>query len=138
MIHVGMGGEIAMIVGQELDQWSQDVAKACYVCTDETLQDMVDELKTIKSSSFSGKYTRPWKKFPRAWTYEIKQKSWGSVKGTVHLKKPMYRIGHLLEKEHASRNGGRTVSGSHFIEKTAQKYEKVYEEKMIDMIGVVA
>lgn len=136
MIKVKSGGEFSMVVGQALREYSDDVAEACKICTDETLRDCVEELKTVKASSFVGKYTRPWKKFPKAWTYTLKQMSWGEVRGTVHLKKPMYRIGHLLEKDHASRSGGR-VRGSHFIEPIAEKYEKKYEERMKKMIGVI-
>lgn len=75
-----------------------------------------------------------------------KQHADGRVEGTVHLKKPYYRIGHLLEFGHAVENGGRTpiaegkkttVEGDDFIRPIAEKYEKQYEQKMKEMIGVV-
>lgn len=125
-----------MVVGQELDKYSQDVAKACEVCVQETGDDMVKELKKVKSSSFSGDYTRGWKKFPRAWTFTFRSGNVGAVQGTVHLKKPMYRIGHLLEFEHKQRDGGKT-QGSHFIEPISKEFAKRYEEKMIELIGKV-
>ena len=95
---------------------------------------MVKALKKVKSGK--GKYSRPWKKFPRAWTKEIKQLSWGAVRGTVHLKKPMYRIGHLLEFPHATRGGGR-FEGNDFIRPIAERYEEMYVKKMMDMLGKV-
>lgn len=123
-------------VGQELDKYSQEVAVACKACVDETMDSMVDELKGVRSSRFAGKYTRPWKKFPRAWTSKSKQVTSGRVEGVVYLKAPKYRIGHLLENEHKSRDGGVT-QGSHFIEKIADKWEKLYQERMMEMIGKV-
>lgn len=130
----------AIDVGRLLNEYSQEVAVACRVCTEETASDMVDELKQFNK----GKHD--WKKFPKAWTYTIQQLSWGEVRGIVHLKKPMYRIGHLLEFGHAVRTGGRapikegkqtSVDGFNFIEPIADKYERIYVEKMEDMIGVV-
>lgn len=130
-------------VGRLLREYSDEVAVACKVCTEETASNMVDELKTYNV----GKHTkRKWKKFPRAWTYTLKQHADGRVEGTVHLKKPYYRIGHLLEFGHAVENGGRTpiaegkktsVEGDDFIRPIAEKYEKQYEQKMKEMIGVV-
>ena len=122
----------SIAVGQLLDQYSEDARLACRIATEETTDEMVKELKAVKS----GHTGKPWKKFPRAWTKEIKQLSWGAVRGTVHLKKPMYRIGHLLEFDHAARNGGR-VAGDNFIAPIAERYEAKYVEKMKDMLGKV-
>lgn len=130
--------EFSFAVGKLLNEYSKEVAEASAECTEQTASEMVDELKTKNK----GKHT--WKKFPRYWTYRLDSKSTGEVTATVHLKKPMYRIGHLLEFGHAVRNGGRTpiksgkktfVEGYGFIEPVATKYEGVYEQKMKDMIG---
>ena len=125
-----------LAVGQTLDEYSVEVSKACKLCVDETVEEIVDDLKGVTSSAFSGRYTRPWKKFPRAWTSKTLQHNSGYVEGVVHLKKPYYRIGHLLENEHKSRDGG-TTRGSHFIEKIVTKFETRYQQKMIDLIGKV-
>lgn len=117
----------AITVGDILRDYSEDVSKAVYVCADESTSNAVDKLKG--AGDFKGK------KFRRAWTRTLKQKSYGAIEATVHLKKPMYRIGHLLEFEHASRNGGR-VRGYHFIEPIAKEAEQEFEKKLVDMIGV--
>lgn len=126
-----------VVVGQELEKYSAEVAVACKACVDETMDSMVDELKGVRSSRFAGKYTRPWKKFPRAWTSKSKQVTSGRVEGVVYLKAPKYRIGHLLENEHSNRSHTGSVKGSHFIEEIANKWEKLYQERMMEMIGKV-
>jgi len=119
--------KFSIAVHDYLDEYSSDVSKAVYVCADEATSNAVDKLKT--AGDFNGR------KFRRAWTRTLKQMSWGAVEATVHLKKPYYRIGHLLEFEHASRNGGR-VRGYHFIEPIANETEEEFEKKLIEMIGV--
>lgn len=117
----------SIVVGDVLSEYSADVSKAVYVVADEVSSNAVDKLKT--AGDFNGK------KFRRAWTRKIVQKSFGATEATVHLKKPMYRIGHLLEFEHASRNGGR-VKGYHFIEPIAEEAAEEFEKKLVEMIGV--
>ena len=119
--------KFAIAVNDYLDEYSSDVSTAVYVCADEATTNARDKLRT--AGDFKGT------KFRRAWAQKISQKSWGAVEATVYLKKPMYRIGHLLEFDHASRNGGR-VSGYHFIEPIANECNEEFEQKLIDMIGM--
>lgn len=123
-----------IVVGEALRDLEQDVSKAMYVAADEATSNAVDKLRATYASN-GGRYSKPWKKFPKAWTRTLIQKSWGAVDAKVHLKKPMYRIGHLLEFEHASRNGGR-VGGANFIKPIAEETAEEFERKLIDMIGV--
>lgn len=116
-----------IVVGSVLDEYSSDVSKAVYVCADEVTSEAVDKLKT--AGSFNGK------KFRRAWTRKLLQRNSGAIEATVHLKSPMYRIGHLLEFDHASRNGGR-VGGFHFIEPIANEANEEFERKLVEWIGV--
>lgn len=117
----------SIAVNEFLDEYSDDVAKAVYVCADDATRNARDKLKS--AGDFKGT------KFRKAWTRTIKQKSFGAVEAAVHLKAPMYRIGHLLEFEHASRNGGR-VRGYHFIEPIANECNEEFEQKLIEMIGM--
>lgn len=116
-----------LVVGNIIEEYSSDVSKAVYVVADEVSENAVSKLKG--AGAFKGK------KFRRAWTRKLVQKSTGATEATVHLKSPMYRIGHLLEFDHASRNGGR-VGGFHFIEPIANDAAEEFEEKLIEMIGV--
>lgn len=124
----------SIIVGEALREYSADVSKAVYVAADESTSNAVDKLRATYASN-GGPYHRQWRKFPKAWTRTLIQKSWGAIEAKVHLKKPMYRIGHLLEFEHASRNGGR-VGGANFIEPVARETAEEFEKKVMDMIGV--
>lgn len=117
----------AVVVGDVLKEYSEDVSDAVYESADEVSQEAVNTLKGAGSSG--------WKKFPKAWTRKLKRKSLGAVEATVHLKAPMYRIGHLLEFDHASRGGGRTVGGFHFIEPVADDVAEDFEDKIIQKIG---
>lgn len=119
--------KFSITVSKFLDEYSDDVSKAVYVCADEATGNARDKLRN--AGDFKGK------KFRKAWTRTIRQKSFGAVDATVHLKKPYYRIGHLLEFEHASRNGGR-VKGYHFIEPIANECNEEFEQKLIEMIGL--
>ena len=119
--------KFSIAVHDYLDEYSDDVAKAVYVCADDATRNARDKLKS--AGDFKGTKSRT------AWTRTIKQKSFGAVEAAVHLKKPYYRIGHLLEFEHASRNGGR-VKGYHFIEPIANECNEEFEQKLIEMIGM--
>ena len=123
--------KFAFAVAELLDEYSEEVTKVCHECTEETAEKMVKELKTKRSGK------KPWKKFPRGWTKTIETKAWGSIEATVHLKKPHYRIGHLLEFGHAKRNGGR-VQGFNFIAPVATEYENKYVEEMEKKIGAIS
>ena len=117
----------AVVVGDVLKEYSEDVSDVVYESADEVSDEAVRKLKGAGSPD--------WKKFPKAWTRKLKRKTLGAVEATVHLKSPMYRIGHLLEFDHASRGGGRTVDGFHFIEPVANDVAVDFEDKIVQKIG---
>ena len=131
--------KLAITVGDYLKTYDADVAKAFYTCTEETAEKTVDELKSA-SAAYG------WKKYPKAWTYDLKQIMRGRTEAIVHLKKPMYRIGHLLEFGHITREAGRTppkpgkktfVDARPHAEDVANRMAEEYEQKLKDMIGDV-
>ena len=121
-----------VVVAGMLDQYSQDVATGCWVVVNEVTENAVEKLK--HAGDFKGK------KFRRAWKRTVKQYESGRVEADVHLKKPYYRIGHLLEHGHAIMVGGRKVGDTtafKFIKPVEEDAIKEYEEKMIELIGKV-
>ena len=120
--------KFAVDVGELLQEYSEDVADAVYESANTVSKDAVKRLKSSGEPD--------WKKFPKAWTSKLTRKAWGSVEATVYLKAPMYRIGHLLEFGHASRNGG-WVDGFDFIRPVAEDSAEEFEETIIKKIGEV-
>lgn len=115
------------IVGQALKEYEADVSKAMLSATEDAMSEAMELLQNAGEPH--------WKKFNKSWKKTVTQNSRGLVEGYVHLKKPYYRIGHLLEFDHASRNGGRTVSGFHFIQPIAEKVPEIFEEKFKHLMG---
>lgn len=50
-----------------------------------------------------------------------------------YVRKPKYRLAHLLESDHKSRSG-RVVSGFHFIQKTLDKELPVFETEVKEVL----
>ncbi len=83
-----------------------------------------EAVKTLKSTSpkRSGKYAKSWAK-------KAELTVSGGPKRIVHVKKPHFRLTHLLEYGHATRSGGRTRAFPH-IKPAEQEAIKRYEEEL--------
>ncbi|CAM3616509.1 HK97 gp10 family phage protein [Erysipelothrix anatis] len=53
-------------------------------------------------------------KYRKAISLKVEKQLLGNKKVTVYVKKPYYRLAHLLEHGHALKNGGRTQSFKHW------------------------
>lgn len=121
--------EFKYMVGSILEEYNDEVAKACYVATDETCDWVVEQLKT--AGKFKGnKYRRGWKKY-------ISQKSYGAVEAKVWNAKH-YRLTHLLEFGHELVKGGRQigdVGAFEHIKPINDKVPEMFQKKFAFFLG---
>lgn len=101
--------------------YSSDVVDAA---GQEVSEDMVKELEAT-SPELSGKYKK-------AWTYTRT----GFCSYKIHVKKPHYRLTHLLEKGHALRGGGRSKAIVH-IAPVEREYVTKFEEKVKEAFNLL-
>lgn len=110
-----LANEIANILTEykdELDDLVVDI-------TDEVVKEARDELKIISPVGETGEYRD-------GWTISVRQKGINFFSKAVWNKKH-YRLTHLLEFGHATKNGGHTTAQPH-VRPTEQKYK----EKFVD------
>lgn len=112
--------KLAAELTQGLSEYSQEIADEIKKAADEVTVEAVRELKNT-SPVQTGSYAAGWKKKT---TYESKS----SKRNTVYNKTD-YQLTHLLEKGHASRNGGRVAAKVH-IQPVEEKTMAAFEEKV--------
>lgn len=112
--------KLAAELAQGLSEYSQEIADEIKKAADEVTADAVRELKNT-SPVQTGSYAAGWRKKT---AYENK----GSKRNTVYNKTD-YQLTHLLEKGHASRNGGRVAEKIH-IQPVEEKTVAAFEEKV--------
>lgn len=108
-----------------LEEYNADVTQEMQEIAKDCAKEAVEQLKT--AGDFGGK------KYRKAWTSEPFASGRYAKSVVVHLKKPFYRIGHLLEFGHAKRNGGRVRAFEH-IKPVADRMTKEYEERIMEKI----
>ena len=118
---------LAAEVMRELEKYQDTTYEAMEKAVKETEKETVEELKDT-SPKQTGDYAKNWgaKK-----NVEFSGSSRFGM--TVCVKKPEYRLTHLLEKGHQSRNGGR-VPGQPHIKKAEEHAIKKLEERILEGI----
>lgn len=102
-----------------LDEYG-DEARAALA---EAISETAKEAQTQLRSKNMGR--KLWKKYPKGWSVQIKAGRL-DVEGIVY-NKDHYRLTHLLEFGHATRNGGRTKAFPHIAEVNAFAQKDVLE-----------
>ena len=110
-----LAGEIQKILDEYGDEASVALAEA--------ISETAKEAKTQLRSKNMGR--KLWKKYPKGWSVQIKAGRL-DVEGIVY-NKDHYRLTHLLEFGHATRNGGRTKAFPHIAEVNAFAQKDVLE-----------
>lgn len=115
----------------QLEEITKDFNKEVFEILDKAAEETAKEIKeNLRSAGgfkdISGKYRK-------SWTFTKEKTSLGLTKYVVHVKKPHFRLTHLLEFGHATRDGGRTRAFPH-IETAEKNAQKLFEEKVIDKL----
>lgn len=115
---------LAQEIAQGLHEYSEEVTAGIKKVADEVTEETVNELNST-SPVLTGSYSKGWTKTK---AYEDSR----SKRNTVHNKSD-YQLTHLLERGHASKNGGRVAPVTH-IAPVEEKAISTFEEKIKGVI----
>lgn len=93
-------------VMKALSEYSDEVAEVSKKIVDEVSESVMEEIKNHCSFGGKGKYIKSFKLTTSFEDSRNKRITW-------HVKSPHYRLTHLLEFGHVTRNGGRTRAFPH-------------------------
>ena len=110
-----LAGEIQKI----LDEYGDEASVALAEAIEETAKEAQTQLRQKNQGR------KLWKKYPKGWSVQIKAGRL-DIEGIVY-NKDHYRLTHLLEFGHATRNGGRTKAFPHIAEVNAFAQKDVLE-----------
>jgi hypothetical protein len=102
-----------------LDEYGDVVNDALKEAIEETAKEAQQQLRSKNMGR------KLWKKYPKGWSVQIKAGRL-DVEGIVY-NKDHYRLTHLLEFGHATRNGGRTKAFPHIADVNAFAQKEVLE-----------
>ena len=95
-------------INEILEQYGDRASNALTEAIEEVAKEGKQKLKGFNSGR------KTWEHYPKGWSVRIKHNRL-STEGTVY-NKGHYRLTHLLEFGHATRNGGRTQAFPHIAE----------------------
>ena len=129
----GIKGFQTAIVDQ-LQFWSADIQYGVCALVDEKAEKLKDLIQENAPERKRKKIKKRRKgKYKRSWKVKITSDRFSYYEATVHASGDEYRLTHLLEKSHASRNGGRVAARVH-IKPARDQIEKEYLEGVKNIV----
>lgn len=122
-------GDLEKTINKELTLYCEDVTEKIKQASDDVMKDLVKNTKQdapVRKTKNGGQYK---KAISSKTSYESKR----AKINVWYVKPPHYRLSHLLENGHATRNGGRTKAFK-FISKNEEIAVKDYEKKVLEAI----
>lgn len=117
--------ELSETINQELDNYNRDVVDGIKKQAKESMD------KLVKVTKETAPKRRP-RYYKHITSKQTKNDRFGT-EYTWYVKGNEYRLSHLLENGHATRNGGR-VQGTHFIKKASDPILEEYEKTVEDIL----
>lgn len=115
--------DLAKQIAKELELWTAEIEDKVEKASDEITKSAVQKLKaTSPKRPSSGRYAK-------SWTRKKESDGW-----VVHVRAPHYRLTHLLEKGHVTRNGGRAKAFPH-IKPVEEEAVKEMEDRIRGLGG---
>ena len=118
-------GDLEKAISKELSLYDNKITQKAKDASDDVMKELVKNTKNDAPKK-SGKYKRAITSDTTFENTRVKINTW-------YVKAPHYRLSHLLERGHQTRNGGRTRA-FHFIEKNEKIAVKNYEKKIEEAI----
>ena len=96
---------------------------------DEVADEGLNEIKAVSRAGGNGTVKFNDRKYSKGWVKVVKKNKVTGSYGIVLHNKKYYRLTHLLEKEHALRNGDRSTAYPH-IAPTQDKMDKIIVKRL--------
>lgn len=110
-------GDLAGELEKSLTLYSQGIVEKIDEKSEKAGKTTVKKLRSFKFKDGNGEYSK-------SWTMTTEETEYGKPKRRIiHVRKPHYRLAHLLEHGHAKVNGGRVEAIPHIkpVEEEASK-----------------
>ena len=118
---------LTRVVSEGLNAYSRTIVDGVEKAAEESVKEMVKRTKQRPTTKLSrGKYARSIASQVGENTITARSRIW-------YVKKPRYRLTHLLNNGHAVRGGGR-VSGDQHVTRAAETAMRDFESRVVEVI----